>query len=138
METKPGQTTEALVSSRIKQKERPIAKEKRNTVAGEIKTREPTVRSNEALKVSKERGSQTIEPSVAPSGDVKPTTKGAPLPAVQAKVISATLSISRNISLGKRNETTVDSLLYLFAVIFNVKSSMIQSVLCQCNIFVIL
>ena len=138
VETKPGQTIEAPVSSRIKQKERPVAKEKRNTVAGEIKTREPTVRSNEALKVSKERGSQTIEPSVAPSGDVKPTTKGAPLPAVQAKVISATLSISRNISLGKRNETTVDSLLYLFAVIFNVKSSMIQSVLCQCNIFVIL
>ena len=71
-DTKPEHSAEAPASSRIKPKERPIAKEKENTAAGQIRTRKPTVRSNEALKKLKERGNQITDPTAASSDEVKP------------------------------------------------------------------
>lgn len=105
VDTKPGQTTEASTSNRIKQKERFIAKEKENTAAGQIKTREPTIRSNEALKAPKERGNQITGTTAAPTGEIKPTTMGTTHPADQAKAISASndqMQISQSKEMQKR------------------------------------
>lgn len=55
------------VSGRIKQKQSSTEKEKTNTSAGQIRTQEQTIRSNDSLRAPKGRGDTTAQSSILPS-----------------------------------------------------------------------